>query len=90
MREDTRDQSLTFEWDEVESVTREVVEAVATVTGTDPTEFEPVATTIDPDALDALFAPRDSGQRRDRGYVRFPVAGHDVTVYAHGEIVVHQ
>lgn len=90
MRERTRNQSVTFEWDEVDSVTREVVEAVATVTGLDPTEFDPLATAIDPDALEALFAPRDGGERRDRGYVQFPVAGHDVTVYAHGEVVVHQ
>lgn len=87
---ETRTRSVHFEWGEVESVTLEVVGAIADITGVDPSEIEPVATEVDPDSIDALFAPRDNGDRRNRGHVRFPVDGHDVTVYAHGEIVVHE
>lgn len=71
-------------------MTHKVVEAVAQASGDDPTEIAPIATTVDPDALDALFAPRNGRDQRNRGHLRFSVAGYDVTVYAHGEIVVHE
>ena len=49
-----------------------------------------IATAVDPDALEALFAPRNGDEQRNRGHLTFPVAGCDVTVYAHGEVVVHE
>lgn len=87
---ETRNRSFHFEWGDVDSVTLEVVTAIADITGVDPSEIEPVATEVDPDSLDALFAPRDYEDRRNSGHVRFQVDGYDVTVYAHGEIVVHE
>ncbi len=82
--------AVQFEWDDAESVTYRVAEAVAEVTGDDPTAVDSIATEVDPDALEALFAPRNSDEQRNRGHLSFPVAGCDVTVYAHGEVVVHE
>ena len=86
----SQENSLHFQWGEVESVTHEVVRAVAETSGKDPTEIDPVATQVDPDALDALFAPGGGEGQRTKGHVRFTVAGYDVTVYAHGEVVVYE
>lgn len=38
-----------------------VVEAVASVANTDPTDLEPLTAAVDPDALDDLLAPRSDG-----------------------------
>lgn len=43
---------------------------------------------LDPDALDALFAPPSDGTPRDGGSVTFPLGDATVTVHATGEIVV--
>lgn len=53
-----------------ENVSTAVVEAVAAVTDTSPMELEPLAESIDPDALDRLFG--DSGRRLT---VEFAYAG---------------
>ena len=90
MTDTTGKQSVRFDWAEVDSVTHEVVDAVAAATGEDPMEMKPLAEAIDTDALETLFAPLADGTRRDRGHVRFRVVARDVTVYAHGEIVVHE
>jgi hypothetical protein len=75
--------SFPLDWQE-HAVPQRVVEAVATVEDREMTEMEPLADSIDPDALEEVFA----GPRRDRGNVTFRYAGHEVTVYAHGEVVV--
>jgi hypothetical protein len=84
----TRKKSFRFDWTETDSVTHEVVEAVAAVSGRDPTALDPIASQIDPDALDTLFEPRRDGEQRTSGHVTFPFDGYEVTVYAHGEIAV--
>lgn len=45
---------------------------------------------IDPDALDAIFAPTRNGPGRDRGYVSFSVGEFAVTVHADGRVFVRQ
>jgi hypothetical protein len=82
--------SVQFNWDDTASVAYRVVEAVAEVTGGDPKTVDSLATAVDPDALEALFAPRSSGEQRNEGHLTFPVAGCDVTVYARGEVAVHE
>jgi hypothetical protein len=77
-----------FEWGEPESLPMTIVEAVAEVRDVDETELERLTDRIEPDALDRLFAPKDGATSRLRGSVTFPFAGTDVTVYAHGEIVI--
>jgi hypothetical protein len=63
-----------------------VVGAVSTAADEDPLNIEPLHSTVDPDALDALF----SGKRHGEGdaHARFPVAGHSVTVSSYGSVVV--
>ena len=56
-----------------------VVTAIATKRGVEPTELPPLYESIDPDALDALFAPTRSGGPR-RGRLEFTYDGHEVAV----------
>jgi hypothetical protein len=66
-----------------------VIEAVAAVTGTDPSQTEPLFDAVDPDALDELFASTWSGRvRPSTGRVTFRYGEHDVTLHAGGRIVM--
>lgn len=53
-----------FDDDEPERVSEEIVSVVSAVDDTDPMDLPPLAGTIDPDALDALFACEDVEDRR--------------------------
>ena len=46
----------------------------------------PLYDAIDPDALDALFAPQPDGSPRPIGQVCFQIAGYEVTVWSDGAI----
>lgn len=61
-----------------------VVDTVSALDGRAPTDCEPLHETVDPEALEALFAGTDA-----EGYVRFEYLGHRVTVRATGEVIVH-
>ncbi|WP_418281497.1 HalOD1 output domain-containing protein [Halorubrum sp. DTA98] len=63
-----------------------VVGAVATVAGNDPLDIEPLYSTVDPDALDALFDRRKPvvGDL----HTRFTLDGYDVTLSSYGSVVV--
>ncbi|WP_339104716.1 HalOD1 output domain-containing protein [Haloterrigena salinisoli] len=56
-----------------------VVTAIASERGVEPTELPPLYESLDPDALDALFAPTRTGGPR-RGRLEFTYAGHEVVV----------
>ncbi|MHC3437114.1 HalOD1 output domain-containing protein [Natrialbaceae archaeon A-gly3] len=71
--------------DEPLSVT--VASAVASVTGLDVTELEPLHYTINTDALERLFEPRPNGLRTG-GTVTFEYHDCTVTITADGEITV--
>ncbi|ELY91237.1 HalOD1 output domain-containing protein [Natrinema altunense] len=60
------------------SVSSAVIAAVATHRETDPTRLPPLYEWIDPDALDALFAPARSGPRSGR--LEFTYDGHAIAV----------
>lgn len=47
-----------------------------------------IAESFDLEALDHLFAPTADGTRRANGLVDLVALGHEVTVYADGEVVV--
>ena len=80
-----------------ESLSGAVIAAVAAcsrrapVAGDSPGEggepLDPLCEAIDPDALDALFAPV-SGEERSEGTVRFTYCDHDVAVESAGVITV--
>lgn len=66
-----------------------IVETVATITGKEPSDVDPLHEVVDPDALDAIFEPtNDTGVTRTDGTVSFVFEGYDVTVRASGEIIV--
>ena len=71
--------------------TERVLERVAAVEGTDPEELEDTLyEQVDTDALDALFDSSANGPTRERGQVQFPYHGHEVVVFADGEVAVHE
>lgn len=50
-----------------DSASEELIKTVATLNDVDPTELPLLADFIDPEALDALFSPRDDGTPRGVG-----------------------
>lgn len=72
-----------MDW-ENDSVVQRIVEGVAAANETGVTELEPLANCVDPDALESVFAQPG----RNSGNVSFQYANRNITVYAHGEIVV--
>ena len=67
----------------VGDVSLAIVAAVARRQGVEPIDVPPLYEWIDPDALDALFAPTRSGGPR-RGRLSFVYDGHEVVV-DHGD-----
>lgn len=61
-----------------------VIDALATTTGTDPLELDPLYEAVDPEALDKLFQD-DSGAF---AVVSFEYEGHSVEVRGDGTISV--
>ena len=72
-----------------ESLSVAVVGAVAAVAETDPLALQPLRESIDPDALDDLFAGTCGGLSRESGRVEFPFDDYRVVVDATGEIEIH-
>jgi hypothetical protein len=74
---------------ERESVSARVVQNIADREGVASTEIDPpLFETIDPDALDALFAPTSRSSARLNGSVVLQYCGYEVTVKAHGRILI--
>ena len=63
-----------------EPISTVIAETIANHKGVDPVDIEPLYTTIDPEALDALFAPRNDGTARTAGRITFTHAGYEITV----------
>lgn len=81
--------TLDFDWSDGPSAA--VVTAVASELGTDLDELDaPLNDYVDPDALDALFAPTYDGVPRPEGRVTFAVHGCEVTVDGRGEVTAEQ
>lgn len=75
------------------SLSLEVVTAIAEREDVDPTEIEPpeyesLYDVCNPEALDALFAPREDGTPRSEGHVEFEYCGYDVVVTSDGSVEV--
>lgn len=67
------------------SPSKRVIDEVAEQKDIDPTTLPPLHRAIDPDALDALFAPTSQTDRM-KGAVSFKYSGYEVTVYSHGYV----
>jgi hypothetical protein len=72
-----------------QSLSTVVVAAVAAVAEADPLELQPLRESVDPDALDDLFASTRGGIVRETGQIAFPIDDYLVVVDASGEIEVH-
>ncbi|WP_227380787.1 HalOD1 output domain-containing protein [Haladaptatus halobius] len=68
------------------SLSTNVLTAVADAKGQSPVDLEPLYQVINPEALDALFAPRADGTPRTHGSVSFQYAGYWVTVSTEGAV----
>lgn len=84
------DSLVVYETSPSQPLSAGVVAAVAAATDLDPTDDElaPLATVIDPDALDALFDPVGGDASRADGRVSFRYHDHEVTVDDTGRVVV--
>ncbi|ELY93247.1 hypothetical protein C482_19796 [Natrialba chahannaoensis JCM 10990] len=77
---------------EYEPVTVALPLAISSISGVEPAELEPLANSIDPDALNALVtdwrrrSARRIGERTDS--ISFLFAQHDITIHDDGEIVI--
>lgn len=68
-----------------ESLTVQLVQAVADAADVDPVDLSPpLYDAVDPEALEALFAPTEGGTTR-RGRVEFSYAEYRVTVSVDGD-----
>ena len=65
---------------EDEPVSTAVVQAVSAVENRDPATLQPLASVLDTDALDSLFAPRADGTARTGGRVSFVYSNCRLTV----------
>ncbi len=73
------------------SLSETVIEAVATIRNRDPTDDPiPLASIIDPDALDSLFANTHRGSERNAGHVVFLLDGLEVFVHANDHIFIRE
>ncbi|WP_266082856.1 HalOD1 output domain-containing protein [Haladaptatus caseinilyticus] len=73
-----------------DSVSEELITAIATLNDADPTELALLSDFVDPEALDALFGPRDAGNPREtNGHVLFNYDAYHVKVDSSGQITVH-
>lgn len=71
------------------ALTTTVVHALADVMGADVSDAGfSLYDSVDPDALDRVFAPKADGTPRPPGHIAFGVQGYQVTVYSTGEIVI--
>lgn len=70
----------------VQDASEVVVFALAAVADTEPEALRPLNESIDPDALDSLFAPTIDGRPRAGGEVTFTHDGFTVTICQGGEL----
>ncbi|WP_433632005.1 HalOD1 output domain-containing protein [Halomicrococcus sp. NG-SE-24] len=69
-----------------ESLTDQVIAAVADAADCSQRELPPLSEAINPDALDCLFAPTYSGETRTDGRVTFEYAGYEVDIHSSGDV----
>lgn len=65
-----------------------VIEVLSVALDTDPLALDPLHTQIDLDSVDRLFSPRKSSTAPQEGHLVVWIAGCEVTVFGHGEVVV--
>lgn len=76
-----------LDWSTEETPSHAVVSLVAEAEDVRPIDLAPLHDTVDPDALDRLFAPTSTESSRTDGYIAFVFEGYHVTVHGDGEVV---
>ena len=72
-----------------ECLSQSIVEEIADLEGTRPTELRPTLhSVIDPEALDALVHSMSTPEPDSQGLVGFTYCGYDVRVHSDGEIAI--
>lgn len=79
---------LQHDWTTNHSLSTTVLFVIEAASEQSIDELTPLHEAIDPDGLDKLFIPLQSGKSRTRGQVTFPYAGFRVTIAADGTITV--
>jgi hypothetical protein len=88
--ESANDPVTVYQRGDAETTTEAVVKAVSGVSRVPETELEPIYGAVDPDALDSLFGPRESGTSPGcEGYIEFDYNSHRVRVESDGTILVY-
>lgn len=79
-----------YDADGTATLTTAVVHAIASIADVDVSQGEfSLYDSVDPDALERIFAPKADGEKRAGGHVAFTALEHEVYVYANGDIVVY-
>lgn len=79
--------TVVHDWARGGSLSRTVIESIATAKGVSPLDLQPLIGAVDPDALDKLFLGMD-GLPRSEGSLRFAFAGCEILVQSDGTISV--
>lgn len=80
---------VSHDWTSDADVTTTIITAVAAITDSPATDIAPLYEAINPDALNTLYAPTQTGERRTGGgCTTLTVHGCTVTLYWDGEIEI--
>ena len=81
---------LHYDVDGPATLTTTIVHALSTVTNVDVSQGEfSLYDSIDPDALERIFAPKVDGSPRSEGHVSFVALDHQIFVHANGDIYIY-
>ncbi|ELY97493.1 hypothetical protein C482_12759 [Natrialba chahannaoensis JCM 10990] len=71
-------------------ITTTIVHALSSIADTDVSQGEfSLYDSVDPDALNRLFASKADGTERSGGHVAFMALDHEVYVYANGDVIIY-
>ena len=76
------------DWERDDSLSATVVTAVAAVRNLEPRAVDALNETVDPDALNAIFADSYGGNSREGAALSFRLNDCDVTIHGDGRVVV--
>jgi hypothetical protein len=82
--------TFVYDWRSDYRLSLRIVDALESIPEIDTPESPFLFEAVDPDALDALFAPASDDRSRSSGMVVVPIAGALVTVWADGTVQIRQ
>jgi uncharacterized protein with NRDE domain len=79
-----------FDWQGDEPLSELVLECIADATGREPASLAPLYESVDPDALDTIFAPTCTSGSRAGGVIELEHEGCHVMVHNEGRLDVRE